>query len=129
MITQLDPTPTLMSAMEAIHRRRAVRNFKNQQIDQATIHMLLDAATRAPTAVHEEPWAFVVVQNKKILNRLSDDVKELLISGNDAIHPLHGSHALHSFTIPEFNAFMPHPFLGSCQTNSRPMFHVEHWVR
>ena len=94
-----------MSVTDAIHHRRAVRNYTSDKIDQATIRSLLDAAVHAPTAVHEEPWAFVVVQDKKVLNRLSDRVKELLSSGKDAIHPLRGSHATHGFMTPEFNAF------------------------
>ena len=94
-----------MSAIDTIHKRRAVRTYTNQKIDRATINSLLDAAVHAPTAVHEEPWSFVVIQDKQMLNRLSENIKTLLVSGQDAIHPLHGSHVPHSFTTPGFNAF------------------------
>lgn len=70
-----------MSAIDAINDRRAVRNYKNVKIDKAVINSLLDAAVQAPTAVHEEPWSFVVVQDKKILNSLSESVKSLLLNG------------------------------------------------
>ena len=96
---------TTMSAMGAIYQRRSVRNFTTQKIDPDTIRMLLDAAVQAPTAVHEEPWAFAVIQDKNLLNRLSDSAKKLLAGGTDAIHPLGGSHAPHRFTTPDFNAF------------------------
>src|ERR1039457_1026309 len=87
-----------VSTMDAIHNRRSVRDYKNGKIEKASIGLLLDAAVHAPTAVHEEPWAFVIIQDKKVLNRISDRAKELLVSGADAIHPLRGSHAPHSFT-------------------------------
>ncbi len=94
-----------MSAMDAINHRRAVRDYAPQKIDQAVIRMLLDASIHAPTAVHEEPWAFAIVQDRNTLKRLSDNVKELLANGTDSIHPLLGGHALDRFTNPEFNAF------------------------
>ena len=99
------PSETAMSAMDAIYHRRAVRDYAPQKIDQAMIRILLDAAVHAPTAVHEEPWAFAVIQDKNILNRLSDNVKELLTAGADPIHPPGGSHTSDRFTTPEFNAF------------------------
>ena len=94
-----------MSAMDAIHHRRAVRDYAPQKIDQAVIRMLLDAAVHAPTAIHEEPWAFAIIQDQALLKRLSDNVKELLVSGADPIHPLLRGHGAGRFTSPEFNAF------------------------
>jgi nitroreductase len=94
-----------MGAMDAIYKRRAVRDYTSQKIDKATIQTLLDAAVHAPTAVHEEPWAFAVIQDKGILKRLSDTAKSLLASGADSIHPLQAGHASDRFTNPEFNAF------------------------
>ena len=94
-----------ISAMDAINHRRAVRDYAPQQIDQAVIRILLDAAVHAPTAVHEEPWAFAIVQDRNTLKRLSDNVKELVANGADSIRPLLGGHAPDRFTNPEFNAF------------------------
>ena len=65
-----------LSVMDAIYRRRAVRNYASQPVDADTIRALLDAAVHAPTALHEEPWAFAVIQDRNLLDRLSDSVKE-----------------------------------------------------
>lgn len=94
-----------MSAMDAIYRRRAVRDYTGERIDGDTIRQLLDAAVHAPTAIHEEPWAFAVIQDRALLKRLSDEVKELLVSGADPIHPLLRGHGAARFTTPDFNAF------------------------
>ncbi len=94
-----------ISAMDAIFHRRAVRDYAPKKIDKAAIRILLDAAVHAPTAVHEEPWAFAIVQDRTILKNLSDNVKNLLARGADSIHPLLGSHAFDRFTNPEFNVF------------------------
>ncbi len=61
-----------LDTLAAIHQRRAVRSYAPQKIDKATIEQLLDAAVHAPTAVHREPWAFVVIQSRDRLRRYSD---------------------------------------------------------
>jgi nitroreductase len=94
-----------MSLLEALYHRRSVRNFTPQKIDSDTINSLLDAAIHAPNAMHEEAWAFSIIQDKKLLNRLSDKVKELLVHGTDPIHPPGATHLKDSFNSPEFNVF------------------------
>jgi len=65
-------TPEMPAAIQAILARRSVRSYAPRALDRATIVELLSAAMRAPTAVHQEPWAFVVVQDAPTLKRLSD---------------------------------------------------------
>jgi nitroreductase len=67
--------------MDAIYHRRAVREYAPEKINEAVIRKLLDAAVHAPTAIHEEPWAFAIIQDQALLKRLSDNVKELMVSG------------------------------------------------
>lgn len=64
-----------LSALDAIFMRRSVRAYAPQQLDESTVRALLDAAVQAPTAMHAEPWAFVVVQDRAMLKRLSDRAK------------------------------------------------------
>ncbi len=94
-----------MSAMDAIYHRRAIRDYAPGKIDEAVIRKLLDVAIHAPTAIHEEPWAFAIIQDKALLKRLSDTAKDLLLSGADPIHPLLRGHGAGRFTSPDFNAF------------------------
>jgi nitroreductase len=63
------------TALDAIFMRRSVRAYTPQKLDESTIRSLLDAAVQAPTAMHAEPWAFVVVQDHAMLKRLSDRAK------------------------------------------------------
>ena len=51
---------------------RSLRATAPQAIDRSTIEALLDAAVRTPAEIREEAWAFVVVQNSKVLKHLSD---------------------------------------------------------
>jgi nitroreductase len=94
-----------MNVNEAITGRSSVRDYTPKKVDDPSVRHLLEAAIHAPTAIHEEPWAFVVIQDKAILNRLSDVAKELLNSGNDPIHVSGTSHLSDHLVSPEFNTF------------------------
>ncbi len=89
---------------ETILARRSVRAYAQDELDRNTVQTLLEAAVRAPTAMHEEPWAFIVVQNRLILKQLSDIAKPLFI---ERLHrpPQTGGHAPDIFSNPDFNIF------------------------
>jgi nitroreductase len=64
-----------LTALDAIFMRRSVRAYRADPLDEPTIRALLDAAIQAPTAMHSEPWVFVVVQDRMTLERISDRAK------------------------------------------------------
>lgn len=66
--------------------------------------MLLVAAVRTPTACHEVPWRFLMIQKRSALSRILDRVKEM---SADQITHLHQSreHDLNMFSQLEFNVF------------------------
>jgi nitroreductase len=94
-----------VSVMDAIAGRRSVRSYGPQRLDRTTMGRLLEAAVRAPTAVHAEPWAFAIVQNVDTLRRLSDRAKPLFLEEVQRAHLDRGGHALDVFASPEFNIF------------------------
>jgi nitroreductase len=61
--------------LDVIYGRRSVRAYTPQTLERSTVRGLLDAAVQAPSAMHAQPWLFVVVQDHHMLRRLSDDVK------------------------------------------------------
>lgn len=93
-----------MSVMGAICRRRSIRSYLPTKIDQDTVRSLLSAAVWAPTAMHEETWAFVIIQDSNVLKRLSDRAKSLLIGKAQRDQHLL-KEALDQFTSPGFNIF------------------------
>lgn len=69
-----------LTAIDAIHRRRSVRSYLPDSVDEATVRWLLDAAVHAPTGMHTEPWEFVVVQDREIMRRISDRAKAMAVA-------------------------------------------------
>jgi nitroreductase len=60
-----------MDLSDAITKRRSIRTYKKQDLPQAIIEKLLEAARWAPSAGNVQPWAFVVVSSQKIKQNLS----------------------------------------------------------
>jgi len=85
------PQERPLSALDAIFMRRSVRAYTQQKLDESTVRALLDAAVQAPTATHTEPWAFVVVQERATLKRISDRAKGSWIKEAAHYRDLHAS--------------------------------------
>ena len=56
-----------MELKEAIHARRAVREFSTEPVEQSTLRWLVEEAIQAPSAVNEQPWSFCIVRDKAVL--------------------------------------------------------------
>ena len=58
-------------AYDAIVTRTSVRQYLNDlPIPDALVEALLRAAMSAPTAVNSQPWAFIVVSDRDVLDKL-----------------------------------------------------------
>jgi nitroreductase len=64
---------------QAIHSRRAVREYTEENIGQPVLQRLIDAAIQAPSAVNEQPWLFTVVQDRMLLSLISREAKAHLL--------------------------------------------------
>lgn len=92
-----------MELKQAIHARHAVRSYRRQKVDERDLRALLEAAVRAPNAKNEQPWSFVIVQNRSMLERYSEQAKKRLLAAADecdasarallrgSFDPLHGA--------------------------------------
>jgi nitroreductase len=61
-----------MDAMEAILTRRSVRSYTSAPIPEILITQLLKAAMNAPSAGNEQPWHFVVIRDRAILEAIPE---------------------------------------------------------
>lgn len=59
-----------MDAIEAIMTRRSVRRFTSQEIEEEKIETILKAAMSAPSAGGCQPWHFIVIKKREILNKI-----------------------------------------------------------
>jgi len=61
-----------MNAYESILTRRSCRKYLKEAISDETIQLLLDAAMSAPSARNTQPWHFIVVTERKILDEMAE---------------------------------------------------------
>jgi nitroreductase len=59
------------SALDFIFSRRSVRVYRRAEVDEDHVRDLLEAAMAAPSAAAKDPWEFIVVRDRTMLNRLS----------------------------------------------------------
>lgn len=58
--------------LEAILSRRSIRKFQNKEISNEDIHKVLKAGMNAPSAGNEQPWHFIIIDNRNLLNQIAD---------------------------------------------------------
>ncbi len=57
--------------MDIILNRRSIRRYKDQPVEEEKIDKLIRAAMQAPSAANQQPWEFIIVRDKDILNKLA----------------------------------------------------------
>ena len=60
-----------MNTLQAIKTRRSIRKYTSQKIETEKIQEILKAGMQAPSARNLQPWQFVVIDDKEILQKLS----------------------------------------------------------
>ena len=96
---------------EAMAKRRAVRAYRPDVIDEGTVRELLREAVRAPTAMHAEPWLFAIIQERALLKKYSDLAKATWSPERDGARAVaHPPAAMESraksiLSQPDFNIF------------------------
>ncbi|MFI5222001.1 MAG: nitroreductase family protein [Bacteroidia bacterium] len=86
-----------------IYERRAIRKFKDLNVERNTIEQIIDAGRMAPSAINKQPWKFYVLTNKNDIKEFSKAIisgtfKGILRSGfkgilkttKDFLHFSHG---------------------------------------
>ena len=68
--------------LQNILTRRSVREFKEEQIKDEELDLILKAGINAPSGMNKQSWQFTVVQNKDKIELLAKVVREAL--GRDA---------------------------------------------
>jgi nitroreductase len=59
-----------MEAIDALLTRRSVRRFTAEPVIEAQVEIMLRAAMHAPSACNQQPWHFLVVEDRDLLDRI-----------------------------------------------------------
>ncbi len=59
-----------MEALEAIRKRRSVRQYTGESIPRQDLEKIIDAGRLAATGHNQQPWDFIVVTDRAMISRL-----------------------------------------------------------
>lgn len=74
-----------MDVYEAIEKRRSIRIFK-EGVSEEQLRKIILAGTKAPSAGNRQPWEFIIIEDRKIIDQLA----ELKYQQNRRIAPREG---------------------------------------
>ena len=61
-----------MDAIEAIFTRRSIRRYLDKPVPEELVQKLLAAAMQAPSARNQQPWQFVVIDDRATLAKIPE---------------------------------------------------------
>ena len=61
-----------MNTLDAIHTRRSIRRYLDKPVNEELVQKLLAAAMQAPSARNQQPWQFVVIDDRAVLAKIPD---------------------------------------------------------
>lgn len=66
-----------MDCIKALFTRRSVRHFEGRPVEKEKVSRAIEAAHWAPSGKNNQPWRFVVIENR----RMREELASLTISG------------------------------------------------
>lgn len=65
-----------MNFSELLKNRRSIRNYKDDPVPYNIVNDIINDSVLAPSAGNEQPWKFIVVNNKVMIDRISAECKK-----------------------------------------------------
>jgi nitroreductase len=59
-----------MDALEAIRKRRSIRSYTGAPVPREDLEQIVDAGRLAPSGNNRQPWEFIVITDKGIINEI-----------------------------------------------------------
>ncbi len=57
--------------MKAIYKRRSIRKYTSEAVPDDVIRSFIKAGMNAPSAGNEQPWHFIIINERKVLDELA----------------------------------------------------------
>lgn len=69
---------------ELLKNRRSIRDYKNKKISPDLLQEILTDTCQAPSAMNQQPWRFIVIQDRALMERISNESKKNLLRAIDS---------------------------------------------
>ena len=68
-----------MDYKELLENRRSIRKFQEKNVPLEILKDLIKESTLAPSAGNEQPWKYIIVNSREMLDRMSHESKRSLL--------------------------------------------------
>ncbi len=69
----------MLNYTELLKQRRSIRSYEDKEVPMDIINEIIRDACVAPSSCNHQPWRFVVINDKAMMKRLSDESKKNLL--------------------------------------------------
>ena len=105
-------TPVKHPILEAIHRRRSIREYTTETVSRDQLLQIIEAGLWAPSGLNNQPWRFVIIRD--------DAVREQLAALTHYGHIIRAARVLVGVYLDEEAMYDPvkdHQSAGACIQN------------
>ena len=75
MALNLDRGALKMDLIEGIMTRRSIRQYTDEKVEMETLKKVIISGTWAPSGLNNQPWRFVPVTNREVMDALAEMTK------------------------------------------------------
>jgi len=68
-----------MNFTELLKNRRSIRKYQDKPVPSELIKSTINDSILAPSAGNEQPWQFIIVNNREMIDRISDECKKSML--------------------------------------------------
>jgi len=66
--------------VELLKKRRSIRDFEQKEVSTEIVEELIKDSCLAPSAGNSQPWRFIIIKDREVIKKLSDENKRNLLS-------------------------------------------------
>ncbi|MDP2647465.1 MAG: nitroreductase family protein [Desulfobacterales bacterium] len=96
---------------ELLIKRRSIRDYEGKAVPLEIIRKIINESCLAPSSGNGQPWKFIIINNRNIIKRLSDESKKNLLADLENNPDSEAKKYEETLRDPNFNVFYNAPCL------------------
>ena len=96
---------------DLLRKRRSIRDFENRDVPLDVVKEIIGESCLAPSSGNGQPWQFIIVRNREVIKRLSDESKRCLLADMEKNPSSPSKNYEAVLRDPDFNIFYNAPCL------------------
>jgi nitroreductase len=69
--------------IQHILKRRSVRSYQAQPVEQEKLQLILECGRYATSAINKQPWHFTVITDRTVLDKISSENKRIMLASDN----------------------------------------------